>query len=286
MAFAELDGATILLRAMTYAGTIAVAGSTLFAMTMGWTAQRQFIRSQVLAGAFVLLICEPIRYGLFQLSIAQGDVALAFDPSMRWIGMETPIGQASLTRLAGLCIALVGLLSSSLLAAAGALIMIGSFLIEGHTASSDLRYLLMPLLFLHLLVAHWWFGALLPLRIALGTRVIADSQLSGDIHLFGQQAIVAVAILFGAGALLLSILIDWQPDLTKAYQQGFLLKIGAFFIIMLIAAINKLRLTPLLRANPIAGRLALRRSISIEISVAAAILIATATATSFPPVDH
>lgn len=286
MNFMELELLPVVARVMTYIGTVAVAGGVLFTLTMGRAHDARAVRTQVMFGALLLLIAEPLRYVLFQLSIAQGDVALAFDPAMRWLGSETPLGQAAFVRLLGLGIVLLGNVVSTSIATIGAVVIVGSFLIEGHTASAENRYFLLPLLFLHLLTVHWWLGALWPLRVAIGRECMSDQKIAAAVHRFAQQAVLAVGILATSGALMLASLIGWQPDASRTYQQGFLIKLGVFLVILLIAAINKLVLTPRLIAQPEAGRAGFRHLISLEMFVAFAILATTAVATSFPPTDH
>ena len=287
MSFAELELLPVLLRVATYAGTIAVAGSVLLRMTLATWIDANLVRRQILLGALLLAICEPLRYALFQLAIAQGDAALAFDPSMRWVGMDTPLGQAALVRLAGVAIVLLGVVTAvTPLAIGGAVLLVASYLVEGHTASAPSRPLLAPVLFVHLLVVHWWFGALLPMQKMLGDHDISNATVVKTVRRFGQQAVLAVVVLVAAGALLFGSLVQWRIDLASAYQQGFALKIGAFLLVLLVAAVNKLRLTALLSAKPELGRRLLHRSISVEIGVAVLVLTATALALSFPPTDH
>lgn len=164
--------------------------------------------------------------------------------------------------------------------------MVGSYLIEGHTAAAADRYILVPALFIHLLVVHWWLGALLPLRAVLGNADIAKVEAADIVHRFGQQAVVAVGLLVVAGALLLAFLTNWQLDYASAYQQGFAVKLAVFLFILLVAAVNKLRLTTLVSVEPERGRMVLRRAISLEVALAFTILAATAIGISFPPAPH
>ena len=73
-------------------------------------------------------------------------------------------------RFIGLTLILVGLLRfrqrGSRLALPGTALTIASFAVMGHTATSDWRWLLAPLLMLHLAAAAFWFGGLAPLLIA------------------------------------------------------------------------------------------------------------------------
>ena len=280
MTFADLEWVSVLLRAMAYVGTIAVAGSVLARASLRLAPAIAAINWQIGVGSLILLVCEPLRYIMFQLSIAQGDWAMAFDPAMRWMAVETPLGQAAIVRLVGTIGVLIGFVWRPL-AIAGALVVIVSYLIEGHTVSSEDRSLLAVLLFVHLVVAHWWLGALIPLRKLLSG--IDESACARAIEDFGRKAIFAVGLLVAAGATILVQLTNWKLDPTSAYQQGFALKLGVFAAILGLAATNKLLLTPLLVSNPDVGRTKLSRSIGVETFVAALILLATAAATSFPP---
>ena len=78
-----------------------------------------------------------------------------------------------------------------------ALVVIGSFLLEGHTASSHERILAAPLLFVHLAAVHWWLGALLPL-IAL-TWCAEPATVVATIEAFGARAMWVVAALRRGG---------------------------------------------------------------------------------------
>ena len=280
----ELDGTAVALRALVYLATVFVAGSVLVRATLGMREASSTINRQIAFGAALLFVCEPLRYVAFQLSIAQGDWSMAFDPAMRWMGLETPIGQAAIMRLTGTLIVLAGFIWQPV-AAVGALVVVGSYLFEGHTVSSEWRVLLAALLVLHLLAVHWWIGALLPLRATLATanRAIIVEM----VERFSRLAIVAVAALASAGALVLAILTNWEIDLSRPYQQGFALKLLAFAAIGSIAGVNKLRWTPRLKSgDPTAGIRGLRAWLTFEIVIAAGILFATAVAVSFPPSPH
>ena len=280
MTFAELDWVAVGLRLMIYVGTVAAAGGVLARLTLGMGEVAGTINRQIVIGVLILVVCEPLRYLNFQIEIAQGDWSLAFDPAMRWMAIQTPLGQAAIVRLIGVAIVVIGLFHHRL-AIVGAVVVISSYLLEGHTVSNDNRFLLSALLFLHLAVAHWWLGALVPLWSVLNS---ADSTAAVDrVEKFGRTAIWAVAALVIAGSITLAVLTDWRFDPTRTYQQGFALKLAAFFAILLLAAVNHLKWTPLLKTDFARARRGLQRSISYEVFVALTVLAATAVAISFAP---
>ena len=74
-------------------------------------------------------------------------------------------------------------------------------------------------------------------------------------------------------------------DLAVPYQQRLLVKVVVVAALLAIAAWNKLRLTPLLRADYGRGAARLRASISVEIVVALTVLMATAWMVATAPDD-
>jgi putative copper resistance protein D len=279
----EHDLLPIVLRVLVYVATIAVAGAVLFAFSFPRAASevQPALRRQVVAGFCLLLLVEPMRYVVFQLAISGGDWSLAFGPGLRWMGLQTPIGQAAAVRLIAALLVVTVARRSAVVALAAALVLIGSFLLEGHTVSSDARIALGALLFIHLAAVHWWLGALYPL-MAL-TRCAAPKTLSAAVEAFGAWAAWVVAALLGTGVLLLLIITGVQLNVDSDYQQRFLVKLLLVAGLLSIAAWNKLRLTPLLRRDPQSGAARLRGSIRLEIAVALSILAATAWITSTAP---
>lgn len=285
MAIAQADELVVLLRGLIYAATVLVAGGLLFRATFPSLAGIASAgRWQLVLGAVILIVCEPLRYLLFLLQVSGGDLALALSPSMRWIGMETPLGQAGAVRLIALAVILLAGLRWRAVGLAGALAMIGSYLLEGHTLASDQRVVLAPLLFAHLLAAHWWIGALPALFAATATA--QGTTLASLVKRFGQYAVWVVGALIVAGGVLVGALTGWQLDPASPYQQAFLIKLSAVVLILAIAAVNKSLITPRLSLDQAGGSLSLRKSLVIELTVALVILLATALATSFSPTSH
>jgi putative copper export protein len=265
----------VVLRALDYAGAIAVAGAVLFRLSFpqAATAVGPLLRRQILFGFLLLLAVAPLRYGAFQLAIAEGDWALAFGPDLRWMAFETPIGRAAVLRLIAAGIIVVAGLRWPAVGLTAALVLIASFLLEGHTAASELRLLVAPLLFVHLAAVHWWLGALLPL-LAL-TYCGAPATVTATMTAFGRRAAWIVGTLLAAGVLLAVILTGADLRLG-AYQQRLLIKLALVALLLSLAAFNKLRLTPLLQTDYARGLARLRVSIRAEIAVGAVILCASA----------
>ncbi len=277
-----LDLALVGLRVLVYAGAITGGGGVLYALSFPRAAREigDAIRGQILFGCGLVLLVEPVRYVAFQLAMAGGDPTLAFAPEMRWLGLQTPVGQAAAIRF----IAALTLLGSKSVAVrvTAAVTMIGSFLLEGHTASAEWRSALSTTaLLLHLAAIHWWLGSLYPL-LAM-TRRVDPRTLVSAVEAFSSRAVWIVAILVAAGAVLLGHLTGWTLRIDSAYQLRFLFKLGLVILLLSIASWNKFRLTPLLRRDPAAGAAALAASIKVEMGAALFILVATAWAISTAP---
>lgn len=286
MTFADLDITSIVLRTTVYVATIAMAGGIFFYATVrGAQDVSRVLRGQVWLGAALLFFVEPLRYLDFQLAIGGGAWDVAFDPAMRWMAFETPIGQAAVVRLvSAVIIVLVGLRLWPV-AVLAAVAMVGSFAFEGHTASHDgFGGVPAALIVVHLAMVHWWLGSLVPLRAA--TLSEPPGLLSDLVERFGRLALIAVVVLTVAGGLLMAILAGWQIDVTRNHQLTFAGKLAIFAAILTIAAINKLRWTPMLATAPEAGRAGLRRSLNLEIAFCGLVLFATAVMTSFPPTSE
>ncbi len=265
-----------MLRACVYVGTIASAGGVLFALSRPSITKdvSSTLGLQIRIGAAFLLLIEPLRILVFQLAISGGDLSAAFGPELRWMAFEMSPGQAAVVRtIAALALLIFGL-RSKVVALVAVIAMVSSYLIEGHTAAHDNRVFAASLLFVHLMIAHWWFGALIPL--AALARSSHELNLANSIEKFSRIALWAVPILILIGATLVTILSQYKLDLANAYQQRFLLKLVGVLAILTIAARNKFTLTPLLERNARTGAPALRLSIMTEIAIAIMILLATA----------
>lgn len=274
------------LRALVYIGTVAAAGAQLVIWTLPGLAEHgeQALNQQRRIGLALLLAIETLRIMLFQLAIAGGSLETAASPTFLAMGLEMPMQQASLLRLAT-AVALICCLSIRAKYAAVVIagVMIASYLLEGHTASENDRIFYAIVLFVHLAAAHWWLGALYPLSNA--SRVSSRSQFGELIASFSNMAIVTVPVLIAAGAVLLLSLIDWKIDFANAYQQRFLVKMGLVAALLAIAMRNKFWLTPLLNKSSVDGNHLMHRSIQNEILVALALLVITAWVLRTGP-DH
>lgn len=146
-----------------------------------------------------------------------------------------------------------------------------SFISTGHTAS--LSGWVKAALSVHVLVALWWIGSLLPLAQACDK--IRSDHLYQLMHRFGKIAIVLVVMLCVMGIVLAYQLVaSFNQLFTTSYGQALLLKLVAVSSILLLAAWHKWYQVPMLRYKEKA-HLRLARSIKLEWLIGMLIMLIT-----------
>ena len=163
---------------------------------------------------------------------------------------------------------------------AGVVLATSAFLLTGHTSVHKLRWMLAPLLSVHLLIVAFWFGALLPLALVAKRESNAiAAAVVGRFSTFAGWLVPFIAIV---GIPMAWILAEGQASvLRQPYGQLLLSKLAGFMLLMFLAAFNKLRLTPAIAAGVLSAPTALRRAILAEYIVIIAVLGVTATLTTF-----
>lgn len=269
-------------KSLAYMACLAAAGSA--AVLVGLRrldgAASQAVRRLALAGVAAAGAASLVRVPVQASFLAGGTWAGAADPVLVGAVLDGPLGNSLAVRCAGL--ALIALLivdrtATRAAACLGAVAVCASFAFRGHTLG-DPRFGLAVLLTAHLLGVAFWIGAFAPLLRSIRT---ADPRQAGALtHEFGRKALAVVAGLAAAGAALLVLLAGDPLDaLATPYGRLFALKLAVFAVLLGIAARNKLRLTPALRAGDPAAGTRLRRAIRVEIAAVAAILVTTAVLT-------
>ena len=120
---------------------------------------------------------------------------------------------------------------------------------------------------LHLVAAGAWVGALLPLALVLGAALVrldtSSIAIAREVVLrFSTLGVACVGTLVITGVFNSWVIVGSLTGLTStAYGRLLLFKIALFFAMLSLAAINRLRLTPVIQHNghAVAGPKALRR---------------------------
>ena len=170
--FFATDALVIGLRAIGFVALFQAAGAALFlALYERYTTQASADRLRVVAriAALVALITAVLHYVLTPARMA-GDFGSTFDPALESLLLRSNSGTAHIVRVVGLAILLLSLDRASKLntwaACGGAALALLSFVLMGHTVIHPQRWILAPLLLVHVVIAAVWLGALAGLYLA------------------------------------------------------------------------------------------------------------------------
>jgi putative copper resistance protein D len=278
------DAAAVLAKAIAYAATLGAAGAIFFLIyghTLLHDAQRRGIYR-----CFLILAASAAATSLLRVSLLAASMSDSLegmlDISFAGMILRAGEGAAVLERLVGLLLGAALFKSGRVrtcMGFAGAVLAAVSFAAVGHVHALEPDRIPVLILMLHLCCGAFWLGALWPLlRVA---RDADDSRTAALARRFGKVALYVVGSLLAAGVLLSYRLLGslaalWSSD----YGRVLGIKLLLVAMLLLAAAVNKLRLTPRLSAGDAAAATHLRRSIRFEMLLGALILLATAAFTS------
>jgi putative copper resistance protein D len=160
----------------------------------------------------------------------------------------------------------------------GALCVVGSFALTGHTTEASHPFLLQGLLALHVGLAAYWIGAVAGLYGL--TRQSDPRPAARAAAHFSATAVWLVPLILPAGALLIWGLLPDLAALRTPYGGFLALKALGFCGLILLAATNRLRTLPSLVAGSSGAERRFRRVLAAEYAILAGVLAATATMTS------
>jgi putative copper export protein len=284
-----IDALWGLARALGFALLLQSAGALLFVMVFGGALAHSGAGIARLArnAACAALALLALQCAL-ELARMAGDWAGIGDPALRHIALSSSTARALGVRaaaLVGLLVALTGAGAQprgrvrSGLALAGVLFAAGSFTLTGHTSVSAYRWLLAPLLLVHILVLAFWFGALWPL--ARVTRAEEARTAAAVLARFSAAAIRLVPLIALAGAGLALLLLPDAAALLEPYGRLLLLKVALFVALMGLAALNRLRLVPQIERGAARALRVLRASMAAEYLLISAAIAVAAVMTGF-----
>ena len=269
--------AAIVTKFALYLGVMTAAGTVMA------TCMFRLDRTRGLAMAFAVLglVATILAFSLRGANLT-GDVSGMTDPEMLGLLWTTPVGTALLLRLVGLSLLIVGLFMGRIgvwISVLGGIIAIWSFDHVGHISGRDTTLLDIALM-LHLVAVALWIGVLSPLkRLASSSNTYASAADVG--HRFGVVATVTVPVLIILGGYMGYELVgSFSALISTGYGQALIIKVLLVGLLLGLAAGNKLRFIPALRAGDTAAANHLSKIISIEWLVILAVLGTTAVLTT------
>ena len=288
--FGPWEAAAVLSKALLYAATFVAAGGVFFRSTCGaLLTVADWRRVEVIIGSASLgvVILGGLRVPLLAAQLS-GTAAGIIDPAMLGMVLDSAEGRALLVRVVGVvfaAVALSGPQRAAWLALPGAAMAAMSFAMAGHVQAMPNPSVAATLESVHLLCVAFWLGALTPLW-CIGRYDEQGERFARVARRVGHMALVVVAILLMAGVALLWMMLGHaEPNWSSGYVRLMCVKLSFALVLLSLAALNKLRLTPGLLAGErlAAGRL--MRSIRAEMALGGGILLVTALLTTLtgPP---
>jgi len=274
-----IDGAWLLLRAAGLVLSLQAIGAALFIARMVRRLDRSMaavrLSGQRAALAALAVLAAQVLIGPVELG---GEATALLDGTEVRLFLTTSAAAALLARIAGAACLVAGLRTRARapypFAVAGSALMIGSFVLTGHTVAQPHRLPLACLLLVHVTIVAFWFGSLPALRqvVALESSAVASAVLAA----FSRLAVWLVPVIALAGAAIALLLLPDVAALVRPYGLLLLTKIALFALLMGLAALNRLRLAPALAAGSGTAPESLRRSIAVEWGLICVVLAVTA----------
>ena len=237
------DLAAVAVRAISIGLTLEAAGAAFFLFGINLPLhggdRARLARLTSVAAVFTVLqqVVMPARLA--------GSFGGILDGSLQSFYLGTDAGAASVYRILGLLLILAGLaMNRRYVAIGGALIACISFALMGHTVMHGDRWALAPLLLAHVTIVAFWFGSLRPL---LWHRTA--QELLNPLARFSALAVRIVPLILVAGVGLAIMLLPSFDALLAPYGYMVVAKVIAFAALTSLAAVNRWRLTPRIRAG-------------------------------------
>lgn len=274
------------LRGLSFIALLQAAGAVMFLAAFGGGLGQSAdpIARVARVSAWAALVLLPLQFGL-EAARMTGHLAGVLDLQMQRFALGMPGAKVLLVRMAGLVLLLTTLSLSQptglrqLVRAGGVLAIAASFALIGHTVSADMRWLLAPLIVMHVLIAAFWFGSLQPLScVAKAEPVPVTARLVAQ---FTRIASVLVPLILVAGLVLTWCLTDGLDGLWSSY--GFIIaaKLLLFVLLMVLAGANKWVLGPAMASGDASAVRRFRIVVAGEWMLIAIALVATAVLTTF-----
>ena len=189
---------------------------------------------------------------VFQGLDARAAPAGALATTAVWFqGLETAYGPTAIIAVAALtcgllALAVPGVWQARSLSTLGLIGTGCALAASGHASTAEPQWLTRPSVFLHVIGLVFWIGALSPLMMVVQTK----SKFSEATHIVGRFSaamLLVLPIILLAGAVLAVVQLGAIEALwTTLYGRILALKLVAVLALLVLAAINRLVLTPAL----------------------------------------
>jgi copper transport protein len=251
------DGGVALLagvvRAAGYLGALVLGGALLWAVVVGRRRPDEqdrattWARRGAILAAVAALLAVPVQA---MLTSGSGLEALV-DGRVLGETLASSVGIGALVRLVA-AVAVVALLARPCptardLAGVAGLVVLGSFLVDGHTRTGEPGWLLLLGDAVHLLAGAAWLGGLVVLAGLVRTRRQEDDPIGAAdlVSRFSRTAVWSLVAVTVAGTAMSWALVRQPRALTSTdYGWTLLVKVALVVVVILVGAYNNRRLVP------------------------------------------
>jgi copper transport protein len=241
-------------RGLTYATTLLASGAAAFlVLVAGPTHRRRPDLRRVCVGAAVTGIVVSLLAIPLQTALETGVGLEAFvRGDLLWTTLDGNYGWSVAVRTAGLAAVAISAAGPAFTrswspptAGAGASAAIASFLLIGHTVTTQPRWLVVTSDAVHLAGAALWFGGLVLLAAYLRRPDDPPDEAAGIVARFSRTAMTAV-IAVAAGGLALAWAEVRVPRALfgTAYGMTLIVKVVLVAVVLTVGAYNNRRLVP------------------------------------------
>lgn len=244
--------ASVAAKGLHYASLLVAAGGALFLLAVG--AGRAEVQGRIVGGLRpaigVAALATVANLGFSGVVLSGGPPGSILGAPAWTAAMASSSGTSALVALAGLAVLAVGLLLDRRVAMlAGALAALAALTLTGHAATAVPRWLSLPLVGLHGLVAAFWLGSLWPLLVVL--RGSPPEESFAVVRRFSRLAVWGVVVLVVSGAGLSVLQLAGSRTVTDTvYGQVWVAKMLAVALLLAVAVYNRFWLTPALASAP------------------------------------
>jgi copper transport protein len=280
-----------LLRFVRYLGSLVAVGGFVFVavvrpppVPVGPRGRRLVVLAGVVA-AVASVMAVPL-----QAVYLSGRLAGAVDGATLAAVAASGFGTSVAVGLAGL--ALLALAVTRVPAAwavgagtAGCLLVLGAFLLTGHSAVSEPRGVALTANLAHTVAGAVWLGGLVLLPVALSERREADDLVGGArlVGRFSAAATLALVAVAAAGLALAWVEVRELAALATPYGAVLLIKIALVAVVAALGAYNNRRLVPALRRGVGGGWDRLNRIVRLEAAGLVGVVAVTAVLVNIVP---
>lgn len=269
--------ATIIAKWMLYVGVF-ISSGTVFCLLLFEIDRHVKLVLGFSSLAFLMSIITFMLNG----AALTGDASGMIDFDVLKLLWSTQNGSTLVYQVLGAFLILVGFLFGKLglsVSLLGSVISLWSFVVTGHIADKE-SWLLLSGLFLHLIIAAFWIGILIPLKcLADDPEQLNKAAIIGE--KFGEIAKIAVPVLILMGLIMAYALVETiSAIITTDYGQVLFIKIIFVAGLLSLAAINKLRFIPNMKRGEQASANYLSKSINFELLALFIIFLITSVLTT------